>query len=274
MSSTAEYTPFFEVKLELFDGPLDLLLHLVKKRELPIEKLALSVVTGQYLQCVRQAKYLDLELAGEYLVIASTLLAIKSSVLLDEPMELIPDEDGNLVDPQEELIERLKRLEAFRIAAGLLETRPVLGIDVFAGVAKASKIDTKTLPLAEHDIALLCKAFQQVLSRIKDEKQYEIAIENVSVVERMMAVLEILRTSKGPITFECLIPDLQSRGSVIATLIALLELCKRNAVRVSQGTAYGDIVIEAVDESATTDSRTIMLAPIDSVADEAQAVNV
>lgn len=273
MASAQDYTPFFEVRLELFDGPLDLLLHLVKKRELPIEKVALAEVTGQYLECVRDARYLDLELAGEYLVIASTLLAIKASVLLDEPMELVPDEEGNLVDPHEELVGKLRRLEAFRIAAGLLETRPVLGIDVFAGLAKGTKIDPKTLPLAEHDAAILCKAFQQILSRIKDVQSYSITFENVSVVERMTTVLEALRKCGRPLTFAELIPDITSRGSVIATLIALLELCKRRAVCVRQEGAYGAIMVEAADEASAASTASIMDAPIDSVSDEAQVVN-
>jgi segregation and condensation protein A len=95
MTETDAYSRFFEVKLELFDGPLDLLLHLVKKKELPIEKVSLSEVTGQYLECIKSLRYYDVEVAAEYLVIAATLLSVKASVLLNEPVELVPDENGD-----------------------------------------------------------------------------------------------------------------------------------------------------------------------------------
>ena len=101
---------FFSVQTPLFDGPIDLLLHLVKTNELPITKLSLAEVAEQYMQCLDMMRSLDLEIAGEYLVIAATLLSIKSSVLLDEPVEMVPDEEGNLYDPYEALLEQLGEL--------------------------------------------------------------------------------------------------------------------------------------------------------------------
>ncbi|RIL11386.1 MAG: segregation/condensation protein A, partial [Proteobacteria bacterium] len=102
------YAHFFEVKLDVFDGPIDLLLHLVKQNELPIEKVSLAKVASQYLECLEKMRYFDLDVAGEYLVIAATLVSIKSSILLNQPVELVEDEEGNLVDPHEELLNRLR----------------------------------------------------------------------------------------------------------------------------------------------------------------------
>jgi segregation and condensation protein A len=104
MSSAENYSRFFEVNLELFDGPLDLLLHLIKKRELPIEKVSLAEVTGQYLECIKSLRYYDVEVAAEYLVIAATMLSVKASVLLNDPVELVPDENGEMIDPHEVLL--------------------------------------------------------------------------------------------------------------------------------------------------------------------------
>jgi segregation and condensation protein A len=166
MSTPEQFSRFFEVKLELFDGPLDLLLHLVKKRELPIEKVSLSEVTGQYLECIKNLRYYDVEVAAEYLVIAATLLSVKASVLLNDPVELVVDESGSLVDPHEELLRRLRELEAFRAAAGDLANRPMLGCDVFAAPAKGNTIDPSLIPLADQkNLQKICMRFRKNMHR-------------------------------------------------------------------------------------------------------------
>jgi segregation and condensation protein A len=244
MSDTDHYSRFFEVRVELFDGPLDLLLHLVKKRELPIEKLSLSEVTGQYLECIKRLKYFDVELAAEYLVIAATLLSIKASIVLNDPVELVVDETGELVDPQEELVARLKELEAFRAAAGVLSARPTLGSEVFAPPAKSMKLDPSLVPLADHSSELLARAFQSVLSRLGERAAvYSITIDTVSVVDRMRSVVDSLKECGGQGTFVTLVGANPDRGSVIGIFIALLELCRRRMIIVTQEDALGEIVI-------------------------------
>lgn len=239
---------FFEVKLDQFDGPIDLLLHLVKQRELPIEKLSLAEVSAQYLECIEQMQYLDLEIAGEYLVIAATLLSIKSSVLLNEPVQLIENESGDLINPHDELLRRLREAAIFKETAQRLGEFAQLGIDVFSRQASSSDLDTTeldpTVALAQHEAALLSRAFLKVLKRAKQlGPQMFFSIEHISVVERMVEVVNQLKSHDGVRSFDELVPDYSSRTSIIGTFLALLELCKRLVVRVSQQGEIGAIQV-------------------------------
>lgn len=253
MSTTEQFSRFFEVKLELFDGPLDLLLHLVKKRELPIEKVSLVEVTGQYLECIKSLRYYDVEIAAEYLVIAATLLSVKASVLLNDPVELVVDDTGSLVDPHEELLRRLRELEAFRAAAGDLASRPTLGSEVFAAPSKGTKIDPALIPLADHQSELLVQAFQSVLTRLGEKARvFSITIDSVSVVERMRRVVDTIREKGGVSSFSALLGSVHDRGTAIGVFVALLELCKRRMITVSQDEPRADIAIRLVDVAEAT----------------------
>jgi segregation and condensation protein A len=248
MSTAEQFSRFFEVKLDLFDGPIDLLLHLVKKRELPIEKVSLAEVTGQYLECIKSLQYYDVELAAEYLVIAATLLSVKASVLLNDPVELVVDESGALIDPHEELLRRLRELEAFRAAAGELAVRPTLGSEVFAAPSKGTKIDPALIPLADHQSELLVRAFQQVLTRLGEKARvFSITIDSVSVVERMRMVVDTIRARGGVTRFSELFTGRYDRVAAIGMFIALLELCKRRMVSVEQDGPRTEISIRLTD---------------------------
>jgi segregation and condensation protein A len=252
MSNAEQFSRFFEVKLELFDGPLDLLLHLVKKRELPIEKVSLADVTGQYLECIKNLRYYDVEVAAEYLVIAATLLSVKASVLLNDPVELVVDETGALVDPHEELLRRLRELEAYRAAAGDLSSRPTLGSEVFAAPSKGVKMDPSLIPLADHQSELLVQAFHAVLSRLGEKARvFSITVDSVSVVERMRMVVDSLVAAGGISTFSKLLGDVVDRGKAIGMFVALLELCKRRMIGVSQEGPGAEISIRLADAAET-----------------------
>jgi segregation and condensation protein A len=255
MAEGDAYSRFFEVKLELFDGPLDLLLHLVKKKELPIEKVSLSEVTGQYLECIKSLRYYDVEVAAEYLVIAATLLSVKASVLLNEPVELVQDENGELVDPHEELLARLRELETFRAAAAMLSGRPTLGHDVFASPPKVSKIDPALIPLADHSTELLAVAFQEVLKKLGERNQtFKLTLDTVSIVDRMRSVVDTLRFAGGGTTFQALLATVEDRISAVGTFVAILELCRRRVVGVVQESPRGEIQIRLVEEKELPDS--------------------
>jgi len=242
MSAAESYNRFFEVKLELFDGPLDLLLHLIKKRELPIEKVSLAEVTGQYLECIKALRYYDVEVAAEYLVIAATMLSVKASVLLNDPVELIPDETGEMVDPHEVLLRRLRELEAFRSAAAHLNSRPVLGHDVFSAPVKSKKIDPTLIPIANHESELLVRAFHAVLSRMGEKAAtMSISIDPVTVVERMRTVVDTLSSLGGGGSFVALLGESYDRPKVIGVFVAVLELCRRGMVSVAQDGVCGEI---------------------------------
>ena len=229
-----EFSHFFQVRLDLFDGPIDLLLHLVKGRELPIEKVSLAAVAEQYLACIESVHDFDLEIAGEYLVIAATLLSIKSSVLLGEPATLVEDADGNLIDPHEELLRRLREAAIYKEGAQYLGSLSYLGIDVFPNLALLKEIDPVDPGYAEHDPFLLGRAFRKLLANAGPGSSLQIAYDPVSIVERMMGVMNALRAEGGTMQFHRLVPDLTNRASIISTFIALLELCKRQIIKVEQ----------------------------------------
>lgn len=251
----------FEVQLELFDGPIDLLLHLVKKRELPIEKVSLAEVTSQYLECISRISELDFDLAGEYLVIAATLVSLKSSVLLGEPKtEFVDEEKGP--DPHEELLRRLREAAIYREGAGLLATRPLLGVDVFpAQPAKGSLVSA--VVLRDHEPLLLGKALRKLLDRVGAHQKQEIVIkvDPVSIADYMVRIVDRLKLKSGSCLFEDLFDsgdgnsgdedggDAQIVGatsasnlatpkltgsSIVATFLALLELAKRSMLMISQ----------------------------------------
>ena len=251
MSSVEQYSRFFEVRLDLFDGPIDLLLHLVKKRELPIEKVSLADVTGQYLECIKALKYYDVEVAAEYLVIAATLLSVKASVILNDPVELIPDENGDMIDPHEKLLERLRELEAYRLAASDIGSRPALGHDVFAAPVKAAKIDPLLIPLASHESELLARAFQKVLQKLGEKSSvFSITIDSVSVMDRMRMVIDSLKFAGGATSFSGVLGGTRDRGVAIGIFIALLELCRRRMIAVVQEGPKGEIQIRLADADA------------------------
>ncbi len=240
-------THFFNVSLDLFEGPIDLLLHLVKQNELPIEKLSLAQVTQQYMECIRGVEDFDLEIAGEYLVIASTLLSIKSSILLQKPVEFVADEDGNMFDPHEELLRRLREAEVFKKSAEVFGGMKMLNLDVFPSPSSMRKLGNVPVKYAQHDPVLLTKAFQKLLAGLKDrDATYAVTLEPVSIVDRMMNVVEMLRSFEGgTVSFEKLIPD-TSRGAIVVSFLALLELCKRHIIEVRQLEADEDIVVALV----------------------------
>lgn len=240
-----EYPHFFHVDVELFQGPIDLLLHLVKTNELPLEKVALAEVASQYLACLERMRTIDLEIAGEYLLIAATLLSIKSSLLLGEPAELVQNEAGELVDPHEELLRRLREAEVYKDGARALDSLGVLGVSVFPASPRLSEIESPPEKYRDHDPMLLGAAFRRVLENLGDAVQpvYEISLEHISIVERMMEVLKLLEGAEQALPFESLVRDITSRSELLGTFIALLELCKRQAIRVSQDRVFGSITI-------------------------------
>lgn len=235
---------FFEVKLDTFDGPIDLLLHLVKRNELPIEKLSLYQITAQYFDCLENMKHLDLEVAGEYLVIAATLLSIKASILLNEPVELVADEDGQMVDPHLLLLERLREAAIYKDGAMALSGRNLLGLDVFENIAVFNEIEPIAAPLKDHDPMLLAKAFKKLIERRKDQiPKLTFSVDSISIVDRMMGILERLSKSDKPLSFDMLVDDITDRGNIISGFLALLELAKRGAVYVTQLEVFDEIVI-------------------------------
>lgn len=236
----------YEVKLDIFEGPLDLLLYLIRKNEIDITDIPIALITQQYLDHLEMMKALNLDLAGEYLVLASTLLHIKSRMLLPEP----EPEEGEEDDPRRELVEQLLEYQAVKDAALALERRDVLDRDVFkrGGRALGEEEAEPEEEMVEIGIFELVEAFQRCLSRFKTRVPLEIETDPMTIAERIQDILARL-SREGQIMFFDLFRDGRDRRLVIYTFLALLELVKQRLVRAYQSVPYGDISIHPCVEA-------------------------
>src|SRR4030042_1515797 len=197
MFMNEEQTTDYAIKLDIFEGPLDLLLYLIKKNEIDIYNIPVALITEQYLQYLKMIKSLNLDLAGEYLVMAATLIHIKSRMLLPEPEE----PEGEKEDPRAELVRQLLEYQAFKEAAANLSQRPILERDVFTRAAFLPE-ELEKLPPGEEDlievsIFELIEAFHRLVSRIDRTELLEIDLEKMSVTDIINDILERLSNEKN-----------------------------------------------------------------------------
>ncbi|MCE1226771.1 MAG: segregation/condensation protein A [Geobacteraceae bacterium] len=245
----------YSIKLEAFEGPLDLLLHLIRKNEVDIYDIPIALITRQYLDYLKLMKELNLDLAGDFLVMASTLLQIKSRMLLPLP-EPEEGEGEEQEDPRAELVRRLIEYQRYRDAGLELGARELLGREVFArpcadGCCLEGFAAPDDGPL-ELDLFELSEAFNQLLVRIPTARAHEVAGQDtLSIVD---AINEILSRLDGheSMEFESLFQDDMSRERMIVTFLALLELCRIKLLKVIQNSRYGTIYI--FPSVAATDS--------------------
>ncbi len=230
------------VQLEIFEGPLDLLLHLIKKNEISITDIPIAAITEQYLATLEVMQSLNLDVAGEFLVMAATLVHIKSRMLLpagDDTTE--DDEDGE--DPREELIRRLLEYQRFKDAAEQLGQREILARDVF--IRSGTPLEKVPVPnLREVSVFELLTALRRVLERLPKDNVHEVTLDKITVREKMTLLLDRLRGS-AQVLFESLFSDIKSRMEVVVTFLAMLELVKVRAIRIFQDESGGPIQIEA-----------------------------
>ena len=244
-----EHTTDYAIKLDIFEGPLDLLLYLIKKNEIDIYNIPVALITEQYLQYLKMIKSLNLDLAGEYLVMASTLIHIKSKMLLPEPAE--PEEEEE-EDPRAELVRQLLEYQAFKEAATNLGERPILERDVFTRAVFLSEETEKSTAteeeLIEVSIFELIEAFHRLVSRIDKKELLEIDLEKMSLTDIINDIMERLSNEKN-LTFEELLGERKERWRIIYTFLALLELVKLRMVKAYQTSAFGVIRIFPAVES-------------------------
>lgn len=240
----------YAIKLDVFEGPLDLLLYLIKKNEIDIYNIPVALITQQYLDYLNIIKSLNLDLAGEYLVMASTLIHIKSRLLLPVPEEPSPDEQED--DPRAELVRQLLEYQTFKDAAAKLTQRSLLERDVFKRSAaipeERKKPDTDENELVEVNIFELIEALHHVISRLDQEELLEIDREKLSLTDIINDVMERLTREKN-LTFEELLGEKRDRRRIVFTFLALLELIKLKMIKAYQTTAFGVIRIFPAVES-------------------------
>jgi segregation and condensation protein A len=230
-----------EVFLEAFEGPLDLLLYLIKRQNLDILDIPIAEITKQYMEYVEMMKDLRLELAADYLVMAAMLAEIKSRMLLPRPVEEEEEED-----PRAELIRRLQEYERFKKAAEDLNTIPRLHRDIFQ-VAVDPPTYEASKPQPHVEMRDLLLAFRDVMKRAEMYSHHHIQLEPLSVRERMSNVLEHLKNSPDFVAFNKLFTFEEGRRGVVVTFLAILELLKELLIEIVQTEPYGPIHVKAAE---------------------------
>ncbi|MBN1363835.1 MAG: segregation/condensation protein A [Syntrophaceae bacterium] len=238
----------YSIKLDIFEGPLDLLLYLIKKNEIDIYNIPIALITEQYLQYLKMIKALNLDLAGEYLVMASTLIHIKSRMLLPPPEE--PEEEEE--DPRAELVRQLLEHKAFKEIASSLASRPLLERDVFIRTAFLPEDDEKSAAneeeLIEVSVFELIEAFHRIISQMDKKELLEIDLEKLSLTDIINEIMDQLSVTKNS-TFEDLLQGKKSRRRIIYTFLAILELIKLRMIKAYQTSIFGVIRIFPAVES-------------------------
>ena len=245
----------YKVTLGVFEGPLDLLLSLIRENEIDIYDIPIAKVTEQYLAYLALMEQLDLEIAGEWLVMAATLLEIKSRMLL--PREIGGgDSEEEPIDPRLELVERLIEYEKFKSAAELFREKEEERAKVFVRGPGEFEFDLKpTLSLEDITAADLLAALQRILADVGEENVTTVQRRKITVRMRMREVWRKLGERSGTITFEELFEDDFTRIDVVITFLALLELVSMRRVKVRQKLTYAAIHITAVVEPDGTERR-------------------
>jgi segregation and condensation protein A len=228
-----------EVFLEAFEGPLDLLLYLIRKENLDILDIPIAEVTRQYTDYIGLMQTMRLELAAEYLVMAAMLAEIKSRLLLPRPAGDAEDED----DPRAELVRRLQEYERYKQAAEDLSELPRMGRDVFQADADPGEQKVLRLP-PEVDLQDLIAAFQDVVKRASMYEHHHVQLESLSVRERMSAVLNTIQANRFT-GFTDLFTVEEGRMGVVVTFLAVLELTKESLIELTQAEPFAPIHVKA-----------------------------
>ena len=232
-----------EIFLEAFEGPLDLLLYLVKRQNLDILDIPIATVTRQYMEYIELMKELRLELAAEYLAMAAMLAEIKSRLLLPRP-ESLDDEE----DPRAELVRRLREYERYKQAAENLDALPRVGRDLIE-VRTAAPYVRMERPQPRVELDDILVALADVLARAEAYSRHQVQMELLSVRERMSIVLEHVQRARF-VEFAALFTPEEGRQGVVVTLLALLELLRESLVDLVQARPFGPIHVSAAGDGA------------------------
>ena len=232
----------YRVKLQNFEGPLDLLLFLIKKNEVDIYDIPIAEITSQYLEYVEIIKLLDLESAGEFILLAATLIRIKAKMLLPRPPA---DEEEEMIDPRLELVTRLLEYKKFKELAFKMSDIEEEQRKVYSrGFFHESELGSDDGIDLDEDVTIfsLISAFKQVLDRMPKETFHHVEVIQISLDEQVEYIMNRLADGKA-ITFFELISHLKDKIIVVVTFIALLELIKQGELIIRQSKAFGEIWI-------------------------------
>ena len=230
----------YRVKLsDIFEGPMDLLVHLIRKNEINIYNIPIALVTEQYLQYLQWMDALNVEYAAEFVVMASTLTQIKSRLLLPVHAE----EEGEEEDPRQALVRPLLEYLKLKSAAEQLAERPLLGADTFTRPARPAALEAAAdEEIIKIGLFELIDAFQKILAGLPDEARIEFTTDTISVKERISQIADQLE-AKGSLTFFELFSERPTRSEIVVTFLAILEMVKLALIRLAQHVNSGIIRI-------------------------------
>lgn len=250
----------YQVRIENFEGPLDLLLHLIKKSEINIYDIPINLIAQQYLEYVEAMKELNLNVAGEFLVMAATLLQIKSKMLLPADEAAEDEEDGP--DPREELVRRLLEYKTYKEAARQLDGQEKMWREIFSREPEPVVAEVESDETLMENVSLfdLVDALKAIVERNPGKTLIEIVPDNLTVRERMNVILETLE-GKDSVSFAALFDGSCHRLVIIVTFLALLELIRLRVAHVFQSETFGPILV----------SRTFSLVPDPAELDDLDA---
>ena len=260
----------YRVKLEIFEGPMDLLLFLIKKDEIEIADIPIAHITEQYLQYLNLMQELDIAVAGDFLVMASTLIYIKSKMLLPPDPKIAGEEDLN-EDPRAELVERLLEYQKYKSASQMLYSR----LEIESAVYTRGALDTdKSNPEVSATVFDLLRVFNEILRRAESKIEMEIARDEVTMAEKL-AQINALLDSGEEINVRELFETSRSKRELILTFLAFLELVKEWKVYILQRELFGEIfarkrtdpppAIEEEPAAEPNEEETVALAPAEEI---------
>ena len=234
------YSMTYKVQLPVFEGPLDLLLYLIKKDEVNIYDIPISKITNEYLDYLEMLKLLDLDIAGEFVLMAATLMHLKSKMLL--PLEEKEEEGAEEIDPRDELVNKLLEYKKFKEAAGGLKEMGLKHRDSFTRTPEKENIPVEDEQGFEASLFDLITAFSKVLKEIPREMFHQVIRDEYAVSDKIHDILHVL-VEKQAVYFRELFKGVKSRGEIVAIFLALLELTKIKEIMIRQDVHFGEIKI-------------------------------
>jgi segregation and condensation protein A len=235
-SEFAESKDQYKVKLAMFEGPLDLLLYLIRKEEVSIYDIPIALITEQYLEYLRAMQELDIGVAGEFLVMAATLIHIKTQMLLPRDPDANPDE---IEDPRNELVYQLLEHQKFKGVANVLHQRAMIEAAAFG---RASMEEDSDNPEVAATVFQLFEVFKEVMERRKAISEIEIARDEMTMAEKI-AEIKMLLTTSTEVRARALFEKAGSRREMVLIFLSVLELVKELVVKLTQSEIFGDIVL-------------------------------
>ncbi len=233
-------TPPPPVKLALYEGPLDLLLDLIRKQQIDIYDIPIARITQQYLDYLHLLEELNIDRAGEFIFMAATLIHIKSRMLLPPDPNALPDEEE---DPRQDLVHRLLEHEQFKNAAQMLQSKRIVEEAMWSQPGIGEFVEAEDEPGLAVSVFDLISTFREILERAKKQPQIEIRREEITVAQMVEHIKQVLRAKSGPVSLEELIEGYLWRQALIALFLALLELGRVRAILLRQKELFGPVIV-------------------------------